>query len=108
MLPTEKTDMAKNKTAPTAVDPYDFIEQVDDDQKRDDSRELIKLMQKATGHPPKMWGPTIVGFGTCRYKYESGREGEICLMGFSPRKPNLVLYIGSPLDDEKLTSRLGK
>jgi len=86
--------MAQNKTVQTAVDPYDFIEKVDSEEKRDDSRELIKLMQKATGHPPKMWGPTIVGFGTLRYKYESGREGEICLAGFSPRKPNLVLYIG--------------
>jgi hypothetical protein len=100
--------MAQNKTAPTPVDPYDFIEQVADEQKRDDSRELVKLMQKATGHPPKMWGPTIVGFGTRRYKYDSGREGEICLAGFSPRKPNLVLYIGSSLDDENLMSRLGK
>jgi len=107
MLPPG-VSMAQNKTVPTAVDPYDFIENVDNEQKRDDSRELIKLMQKVTGHPPKMWGPTIVGFGTIRYKYESGREGEICLAGFSPRKPNLVLYIGSMLDDEKLMSWLGK
>ena len=98
--------MAENKTKPTAVDAYEFIQQVDDPQKRKDSEELIALMKEATGKPPKMWGPTIVGFGKYQYKYDSGREGEICLTGFSPRKPNLVLYIG--LQDKELVSRLGK
>ena len=100
--------MAENKTKVTAIDPYDFIAQVDSDQKRKDSEELIALMKKVTGKPPKMWGPTIVGFGKYHYKYESGREGEICMVGFSPRKPNLVLYVGPGMEDEALMARLGK
>ena len=98
----------KNKTAVTPVDPHDFIERVDDERKRKDSEELITMMENATGEPPKMWGPSIVGFGTFKYKYESGREGEICLTGFSPRKPSLVLYLGDVLRDEELMVRLGK
>lgn len=100
--------MAENKTKATAVDPHDFISQVDDEQKRKDSKELVQLMSKVTGKPPKMWGPSIVGFDKYHYKYESGREGEICLTGFSPRKPNLVLYLGPGLEDKELMSRLGK
>jgi len=100
--------LAENKTKVTDIDPYDFIAQVDSDQKRKDSEELIALMKKVTGKPPKMWGPTIVGFGKYHYKYESGREGEICMVGFSPRKPNLVLYVGLGMEDEALMARLGK
>jgi Domain of unknown function (DU1801) len=100
--------LAENKTKPTAIDPYKFINQADDPQKRKDSEELIALMEKVTGKPPRMWGPTIVGFGKYRYKYDSGREGEMCLTGFSPRKPNLVLYVGPGLEDKDLTARLGK
>ena len=100
--------MAENKTKPTAVDPYDFIKQVDDERKRKDSEELIALMRKVTGKPPKMWGPSIVGFGSYHYKYDSGREGDICLTGFSPRKPSLVLYIGPGLEDKGIMARLGK
>jgi len=98
----------KNKTAPTAVDPRDFIGRVDDERKRKDSEELITIMQKVTGEPPRMWGPSIVGFGVNKYKYASGREGEICLAGFSPRKPSLVLYLGEVLEDTELMGRLGK
>ena len=100
--------MAENKTKPTVVDPYDFIKQVDDERKRKDSEELIALMKKVTGKPPKMWGPSIVGFGSYHYKYDSGREGDICLNGFSPRKPSLVLYIGPGLEDQGIMARLGK
>jgi hypothetical protein len=100
--------MAEMKTKVTEIDPYDFIKKVDGEEKRKDSEELIRLMSKATGKPPKMWGGTIVGFGKHRYKYASGREGEICLTGFSPRKPSLVLYLGPGLEDKKLMSRLGK
>ena len=99
--------MAENKTKPTAVDPYEYIKQVDDERKRKDSAELIALMKKVTGKPPKMWGPSIIGFGTYHYKYDSGREGDVCLTGFSPRKPSLVLYIGPVLEDKKLMARLG-
>ena len=100
--------MAENKTKPEALDPYAFIKKVDDEGKRKDSEELITLMQKATRKPPVMWGASIVGFGTHKYKYESGREGEICLIGFSPRKPSLVLYLGAVIQDKEFMARLGK
>jgi len=100
--------LAENKTKATTVDPNDFIARVDSEQKRKDSEELIALMKKVTGKPPKMWGPTIIGFGKYHYKYDSGREGEICMVGFSPRKPNLVLYVGPGMEDEALMARLGK
>jgi hypothetical protein len=100
--------MAENKTKVTEVDPHDFIKKVDGAEKQKDSEELIRMMSRATGKPPKMWGPTIVGFGKYHYKYESGREGDMCLTGFSPRKPSLVLYIGAALKDSKLMARLGK
>jgi hypothetical protein len=100
--------MAENKTKPTSVSPAAFIKRVASEQQRKDCRDLIAMMRTITGEPPKMWGPSIVGFGTCHYVYESGREGDICLTGFSPRKPSLVLYIGSPLKDKTLMSKLGK
>jgi hypothetical protein len=98
----------KNKTKATAADPIAFIDKVKSDVKRSDSHELVAIMKAVTGEPPKMWGPTIVGFGTVHYKYESGREGDICLMGFSPRAGGLVLYIGPTLEDAKLMSKLGR
>lgn len=100
--------MAEMKTKATEVDPHDFIRKAATEQQRADAEELVTLMAKVTGKPPKMWGPSIVGFGRYRYKYANGSDGEICMTGFSPRKPNLVLYLGPGLDDEKLTSRLGK
>ena len=98
----------KNKTKATAVNPSAFIGKVKSDVKRSDSHEIVAMMQAATGEPPKMWGPTIVGFGSVHYKYESGREGDICMIGFSPRAGSLVLYIGPTLEDAKLMSKLGK
>jgi hypothetical protein len=100
--------MAENKTKQTKVSPTAFIATVTNAQQRKDSKELIAMMRTITGEPPKMWGPSIVGFGTFRYVYASGREGEICLTGFSPRTPSLVLYIGAALQDTSLMSRLGK
>jgi hypothetical protein len=100
--------MAKNKTKPTKVSPAAFIAKVASEQQRSDSKELIAMMRDITGEPPKMWGPSIVGFGTHHYVYESGREGDICLTGFSPRKPSLVLYIGEALQDTAIMSKLGK
>ena len=73
-----------------------------------DCAELIAMMQKITGEPPKMWGPSIIGFGSYHYVYDSGREGDMPLTGFSPRKPSLVLYLGSVLKDKTLMSKLGK
>src|SRR5262245_65813693 len=100
--------MAQNKTKQTQVTPTSFIATVASAQQRKDSKELIAMMRKITGEPPKMWGPSIVGFGTCHYVYESGREGDICLVGFAPRKPSLVLYLGEALQETSLMSRLGK
>lgn len=100
--------MAENKTKPTTVTPRTFINQVDNEQKRKDCFELIALMQDITGHPPKMWGSSIVGFDQYHYKYESGREGDILLTGFSPRKQSLVLYLGPGLENRRLMARLGK
>ena len=66
------------------------------------------MMRKASGKPPKMWGPSIIGFGSYHYVYDSGREGDICRIGFSPRKPGLVLYLMSALRQETLMAKLGK
>jgi hypothetical protein len=98
----------RNKTTATAVDPIRFIDKVESEVKRRDSHELVAMMQEIVGEPPKMWGPTIVGFGAVHYRYESGREGDICLTGFSPRSGSLVVYLGSVIHDEKLMKNLGK
>ena len=82
-----------NKATATSDDVYDFLATVDDAQKRQDSLALIEMMQDVTGHPPVMWGPSIIGFDRYHYKYDSGREGEYCVVGFSPRKSALVLYL---------------
>ena len=100
--------MANNKTKPTSVSPSAFIAKIASERQRKDSKELIAMMRDITGEPPKMWGASIVGFGTHHYVYESGREGDICLTGFSPRKPSLVLYIGEALQDTAIMSKLGK
>jgi hypothetical protein len=98
----------KIKTVATAVDPIAFIDKVRNEVKRKDSHALVALMQDITGAPPKMWGPTIVGFGNRHYTYASGREGEICLTGFSPRSGALVVYLGPGIENEKLMGKLGK
>jgi hypothetical protein len=99
--------MSNNKTKQTTVDPASFIASLPS-QQRKDSAALVAMMRKITGEPPRMWGTSIVGFGTCHYVYESGREGDICLVGFSARKPSLVLYVGEVLQDSSVMSRLGK
>jgi len=98
----------KNKTKATAADPLAFIAKVKNAVKRRDSEELAAMMQDVVGEPPKMWGSTIVGFGSVHYKYASGREGDTCLIGFSPRTGALVLYLGEVLQDAKLMATLGK
>jgi hypothetical protein len=85
-----------NKTAPTAVSVDDFLATVSE-QRQQESREIIAIMQNLTGEPPVMWGPSIIGFGTYHYTYESGREGDSPLAGFSPRKANLVVYLTAPM-----------
>jgi hypothetical protein len=98
----------KPKTKISEVDPFAFIDAVKSDVKRRDSHELVAMMQAITGAPPKMWGPSIVGFGTYHYVYESGHEGDICLAGFSPRSGALVVYLGPGIDNAELMAKLGK
>jgi hypothetical protein len=100
--------MSENKTKATSASVAAFIDALPDD-KRADAKTLIKLMREATGEKPKMWGPSIIGFGAYHYKYPSGREGDSLLVGFSPRKPATVLYglLGNA-DTDALLARLGK
>ena len=102
--------MAKNKTTETETSVLDFINTfVDDEVKRNDAAELIKIMQEVTGFEPKMWGPSIIGFGSYHYKYASGHEGDAPLAGFSPRKAAISLYVYlSPENRENLLAEFGK
>jgi hypothetical protein len=100
----------KNKTTETEVNVIDFINSfVDNEQKKQDSFRLIELMQEWSGFEPKMWGPTMIGFGSYHYKYASGHEGDAMLIGFSPRKAEFSLYVSAPgHDNKKLLNDLGK
>jgi len=101
--------MAELKTKRNKGDVEAFLNSVPDDRKRQDSFTILELMQEVTGKEPEMWGDSIVGFGSYHYKYESGREGDWFLTGFSPRKQNLTLYIMSGFDEyDQLLSKLGK
>lgn len=102
--------MAKIKTAYTAENVTDFINSyVDNEQKKADSFRLIELMQKWSGSEPKMFGPTIIGFGIYHYKYASGHEGDAPVLGFSPRKAAFSLYVYSDTERSKLLlADLGK
>lgn len=100
--------MPEIKTTRGTASPAAFIKQVDGEQRRKDCRELVALMREITGHPPKMWGTSIVGFDRYHYRYASGREGEMLLTGFSPRKQELVLYLGPGLQNARLRAKLGK
>ena len=101
--------MAENQTVATRASVSGFLAKVKDKQKRADSQVLVKMMQEATGEKAVMWGPAIVGFGSLHYKYASGREGDMPVIGFSPRKQDLTLYIGGGLENYKdLLARLGK
>ena len=100
----------ENKTKVTEIQVSDFIDSfVDDKQKREDSLQLIELMKKWSGFEPKMWGPTIIGFGSYHYKYASGHEGDCLLIGFSPRKKAFSLYVYTPQQNNiELLNKLGK
>jgi hypothetical protein len=101
--------MAENKTKATDSSVESYIEAIDDESRRRDCQALAKLMTRATKQKPVMWGPSIVGFGSYHYKYDSGREGDSCLTGFSARKGDISVYLlaSFPGRDELLT-RLGK
>jgi hypothetical protein len=102
--------MSKNKTTETEVSVVDFIHSyVDNDQKKSDSFQLIELMREWSGFEPKMWGPTIIGFGSYHYKYKSGHEGDAPLIGFAPRKNAFSLYVYTPIEEhEHFLKDLGK
>ena len=101
--------MAEIKTKATGVAVDDFIGAIDNPQRREDEKKVSALFARLTGEPAKMWGPTIIGFGSYHYKYDSGHEGVMCRMGFSPRKAELVLYVLTGFaGQEALLARLGK
>ena len=101
--------MAEAKTKPTDQSVDSYINKIPDPQTREDCFTIAKLMKEATLTEPRMWGSSIVGFGTQRYKYVSGREGDWPLIGFSARKQNLTLYIMSGFDSHtELLKKLGK
>lgn len=101
--------MSEAKTTPTGADVVAFLDQIEPAAKRDDCRALSRLMEEATGEPPTLWGGNIVGFGSYHYRYASGREGDSMLVGFSPRKQQLTLYVMDGFEhDPELLARLGK
>ena len=101
--------MAENKTKPTAASVEDYIASRANAQQRTDCRELMALLKKVTRHSPKMWGPGIVGYGSYRYTYESGRTGEAPLTGFAIRGRDLVVYLMAEGEKQRsLLSKLGK
>lgn len=101
--------MAELKTKPTTTSVSDFLDSIEDDERRQDCLTVAKIMRKATGANPRMWGPSIVGFGDHHFKYESGREGDWFLAGFSPRKRELTLYIMPGVERyPDLMAKLGK
>jgi Domain of unknown function (DU1801) len=101
--------MAELKTKPTNASVKDFINQIPEKERRDDCFAIAKLMEEVTREKPKMWGPSIVGFGTYHYKYDSGREGDWLVTGFSPRKKDLTLYIMMGFEKHaELMKQLGK
>jgi hypothetical protein len=100
--------MAELKTKPTNASVDKFLNNILDPVKREDSKTVTALMTEITGQKPKMWGPSIVGFGTHHYKYASGQEGDWPVVGFSPRKQNLTLYVMGALDEDELLKKLGK
>jgi len=100
---------AEQKTKPTSLSAAEFIASVDDPKRRADAEAACALLSEVTGEPPVMWGPSMVGFGAYHYRYDSGREGDWMLVGFSPRKANLVFYLfGCDEGREDLLARLGK
>jgi hypothetical protein len=106
---------AELKTKATDVDVAAYIAALDNPVRRADAEVLLDLFGRVTGEKPRMWGPSIIGYGRYRYRYDSGREGEMCRSGFSPRKANLVLYLLAAYGDpavqarvDALFARLGK
>lgn len=101
--------MAENKTQPTAASVDEFIAHIENPRRRADALAALEIYKEVTGLPPVMWGPSIIGFGSLHYVYETGREGDMPAAGFSPRKANMTFYVGDKFDGaEELYARLGK
>ena len=101
--------MAENKTKATEASVESYFAAIGDEARRKDCEALTRLMTKVTKQPPKMWGTSIVGFGSYHYKYESGREGDSCLTGFASRKNDISVYLTADvLGQAELLSKLGK
>ncbi|MGQ0589713.1 MAG: DUF1801 domain-containing protein [Sphingosinicella sp.] len=101
--------MAEIKTRPTGVAVDEFLDAVPDPQRRADGKALREMFERITGEPATMWGASIVGFGSYHYKYDSGHEGEMCRLGYSPRKAELVLYVLTQSEgQDALLARIGK
>jgi len=101
--------MAKNKTTETTNSVIDYVNAVENERQRNDSFQLLEIMQDISGHEPKMWGPSIIGFGSYHYRYNSGHEGDAPLIGFSPRKAATSLYVFTGLEQHQhLLDGLGK
>lgn len=96
------------KTKKNDASVKDFLNFIVDEQKRKDCFEIVKMMEKATKQKPKMWGPSIVGFGEYHYKYASGHEGDMPIIGFSPRVQNITLYLEQNIGENPLIQKLGK
>lgn len=101
--------MAEAKTKPTQMSVADFIAAAEPAERRSDAEAVDAMLRRVSGQEPKMWGPSIIGYGSYRYRYESGREGEMCRIGFSPRKNALVFYFTDAFPrHQALMERLGK
>jgi hypothetical protein len=101
--------MAEAKTKPTNENVRDFLNRIPEAERREDCFAVAKMMEEITGEKPKMWGPSIVGFGSYHYKYGSGREGDWMMTGFSPRKKDLTLYLMMGFEKRaELMEKLGK
>lgn len=101
--------MADNKTKPTKLSVAAFVDALTDPTRRADAKALVKLLQSASGEKPKMWGPSIIGFGSYHYRYDSGREGDMPIISFSPRKAATVLYnLTGFSGSASLLAKLGK
>ncbi len=103
----------ETKTKPTAIDPQDFIETIENDVRREDARKIDAMMRRVSGEPPRMWGPSMIGYGAYHYRYDSGHEGDSARIGFSPRKAELVLYLlgiqgDRQQEEDALLARLGR
>ena len=99
---------SKQKTTETTQSVSGFVKTIEDKQRQKDCFEIIEIIQKQSGFEPKMWGPSIIGFGSYHYKYESGHEGDAPLVGFSPRKSEFALYIANFDGKEDLLKKFGK